>query len=324
MDATDSGGAPPPVAMLAEAMGVPPPPSTAAEAAEWLNTALAALWPFMAAYGSRVIATQGQAALSTALPAWLGTLIVAEVSLGAIPPRVGGVVVVPDEPAAAAGPPPTATQEDGGGDPGATTDGVHGGVNDPAAAARSVTVEADLVYAGDAVVSIDLDTPLTGRVRLGVRHLSLSGRLLLTACPLLPVLPLAGACSAAFVMPPVVGFDLTGWADVDRLQWVRSALTAAVRNVLGGVAALPARLVARLDPSVDFFAVRSCRGGAGVCVGWRRPRERWGGWKTRCPCLCGWEGDGYPRRVLRTLPHARLRGCRRPFRPPHSPLATCV
>ncbi|GAB0497184.1 hypothetical protein MMPV_008508 [Pyropia vietnamensis] len=240
--------------MLAESMGVPPPPSSAAEAAEWLNTALAGVWPFMAAYGSRVLATQGQAALSAALPAWLGTLTVAEVSLGAIPPRVGGVVVVPDAPAAGAARPPAETQADSGGDPGATTCGVDGRVDDAPAAARGVTVEADLVYAGDAVVSIDLNTPLTGCLRLGVRHLSLSGRLLLTACPLLPVLPLAGACSAAFVMPPVVGFDLTGWADVDRLPWVRSALTAAVRNVLGGIVVLPARLGARLDPSVDFFA----------------------------------------------------------------------
>lgn len=44
MDAAGATGAgAPPVAVLADAMGVPPPPPTAAEAAEWLNTAVAAL-----------------------------------------------------------------------------------------------------------------------------------------------------------------------------------------------------------------------------------------------------------------------------------------
>lgn len=198
-----------------------------------------------------------------------------------MPPWVGEVVVVPD--AAAAAPPPPAAKAhgdggghdggggdgDSGGDPGATNDiaiDIDGGDGGGAATgtARGVTVEADIVYAGDAVVGIDLDTPLTGRLRLGVRHLSLSGRLL-TARPLLPVLSLAGAFSAAFVAPPVVGFDLTGWADIERLPWVHAALTAAVTNVLGGVAVLPARVSARLDLSVDFFALR--RGGGGR-AGW--------------------------------------------------------
>lgn len=332
MDAAGGATRAPPVAVLADAMGVPPPPPTAAEAAEWLNTTVAALWPFMAAYGARVISSAGQAALGAALPPWLGTLTIAEVSLGGVPPRVGGVVVVPDAPAAAP-PPPTpppakahggisgdadADADDdadgGGGDLGATTDdGVDGAADGGAAAtavARSVTVEADIVYAGDAVVGIDLDTPLTGSFRLGVRHLALSGRLLLTARPLLPVLPLAGACSAAFVAPPTVGFDLTGWADVDRLPWVRAALTAAVANVLGGLAVLPARVGARLDPSVDFFAVRrpTTRGGAGQA---RATRLGWV-WEATCPCL---RGGGAPSASAcrQTRPRAPVRSCNRPF-----------
>lgn len=298
--AMDATAAPPPVAGLAEAMGVPPPAPTAAEAAEWLNTCLSALWPFMAAYGARVLAVQGQAALRAALPAWLGTLTLAEVSLGSVPPRLEGVLVVPDAAAAAPVPPPVEARASGGGrGPGDAPDGADGasGVDgaDSVApgAARGVTVEADVVYAGDAVVGMDVDTPLTGRLRLGVRNLSVSGRLLLTARPLLPVLPLAGGCSAAFVAPPAVAADLTGWADVDGVPWVRAALNAAVADVLGGVAVLPARLGARLDPSVDFLEVRTGGGGgggAGGCglgeVASPAARALRGGYATATGCAC--------------------------------------
>lgn len=173
-----------------------------------------------------------------------------------------------------------------------------------------MTVEADIVYAGDAVVGIDLDTPLTGRLRLGVRHLSLSGRLLLTARPLLPVLPLAGACSAAFVAPPTVGFDLTGWADVDRLPWVRAALAAAVANVLGGLAVLPARVGARLDPSVDFFAVRRTAAGGGAGQA-RATRLGWV-WGAKCPCLRGGGAPAAPT-CRHTRPCAPVGSCHRLF-----------
>lgn len=297
-------------------MGVPPPAPTAAEAAEWLNTCLSALWPFMAAYGARVLAVQGQAALRAALPAWLGTLTLAEVSLGSVPPRLEGVLVVPDAAAAAPVPPPVEARASGGGrGPGDAPDGADGasGVDgaDSVApgAARGVTVEADVVYAGDAVVGMDLDTPLTGRLRLGVRNLSVSGRLLLTARPLLPVLPLAGGCSAAFVAPPAVAADLTGWADVDGVPWVRAALNAAVADVLGGVAVLPARLGARLDPSVDFLEVRTGGGGGGWCG---RVRIGGGG-EPSCPRPARRVRHGHRVRVLHARPRAPRVGCRRSF-----------
>jgi len=300
--AADAGPAdplPPPPAKLASAMDVPPPAPTDDQAAEWLNTAMTALWPYMDAYLCRLVADVGQAALSAALPGWLGRLEVSEVSFGNAPPRLDNVVVVaqaaapPVPPAAARSAARTAAQA--AADAGArTTDSDRDSDSDSdgeaalAAAARGVTLQADLHFAAaDAVVGVDLVTALFGRLRLGVRSPSIDGRVVVTVRPLVPVLPLAGGLSAAFVSPPAVGFDLTGWADVDRLPAVRAALRRAVGDVLGGVAVLPARVGATLDGSVDFFTVRGRAaregggGGKGRCVGRSRRVGRGG------PCGAG-------------------------------------
>eukprot|EP00123_Amoebidium_parasiticum_P009221 comp19334_c0_seq1/m.22252 comp19334_c0_seq1/g.22252 ORF comp19334_c0_seq1/g.22252 comp19334_c0_seq1/m.22252 type:complete len:517 (-) comp19334_c0_seq1:447-1997(-) len=183
------------------------------ESAEWLNTMLKQLWPYIDGMVQGIIKNSVEPTMNKKLPGMLAPAKFEKCSLGSNPLRIEKVTV-------------------------------HTQRND------SMLLDMDIVLNGNPDISLSLSG---GSIELGVAKLVISGRLCVLMKPLLPVSPLVGAIQAAFINPPTIDLDFTGLGNIADVSFIKSTVHSTIDSVLAGMLVYPNRFLSKLSATVDFF-----------------------------------------------------------------------
>lgn len=98
---------------------------------------------------------------------------------------------------------------------------------------------------------------------LGVRRVTLHGRVSVVLGPLVDRLPVVSCAKVAFVNPPALALDFTGLANVADWSVVDEAVRKIIDDVLKGMLVLPQQLLVKLD--AETSVVEAHQEPLGVC-----------------------------------------------------------
>lgn len=117
----------------------------------------------------------------------------------------------------------------------------------------------DVAWDGEADIELEADL----LPALGVRRLTLRGRVSVTLGPIVDRLPVVTAAKIAFINPPALELDFTGLADVADWSFVDKAVRGIINDVLKGLLVLPQQLLVKLDAQTSI--VEAHQEPLGVC-----------------------------------------------------------
>lgn len=110
-------------------------------------------------------------------------------------------------------------------------------------------IQCDIDVVWDGACDIQL---AAGKIKLGVRNVKLMGRLQLIFKPLSDVLPCIGAIQYGFINKPSLVLDFTGLGNVADLGGIDAMIRNIIKDAIGGVMVLPARLCFKMDVNCDY------------------------------------------------------------------------
>jgi len=112
-------------------------------------------------------------------------------------------------------------------------------------------IKLDLNLDWNGQCDIQLDGTMTPKV--GVKEITLNGRLSILLCPLTNIIPLIGAAQISFINPPELKLNFTGAADVADFSLIDDAVRKVLINIINSVVVLPNRILVKLDATNDYF-----------------------------------------------------------------------
>nr|XP_039266944.1 extended synaptotagmin-1-like isoform X3 [Styela clava] len=182
------------------------------EKAEWLNTVLEQLWPYVSDFVKNIIVEKVEPSICDSNQLLKGFTF-SKVDLGEKSPRVSGIKVYGDE--------QTRRTE--------------------------IVMDLQIIYESDCNISVTVN-----KLSAGIKNLSVRGMMRVELRPLISNIPLAGAVSVAFVHQPSIDFDLTDLGNFFDLPGVDSILRNSVSDCVHSMLVLPEKYVLKLCDDVDI------------------------------------------------------------------------
>ncbi|XP_020611586.1 extended synaptotagmin-2-like isoform X2 [Orbicella faveolata] len=176
------------------------------ERAEWLNKMLVQLWPYINDMVVKILKEQVEPEIQKNVPGFLSSIHFEEISLGEVPPRIGGIKTY--------------------------THNVD---------RNEIIMDIDLIYAGDA----DFKLAVKG-IAVGIEDLQIRGSLRVILRPLIPAAPLVGGVSVFFLNRPDIDFDLTNLANILDIPGLSDIIRGVIDDVVAGFVVLPNRITVPL------------------------------------------------------------------------------
>ncbi|XP_078376188.1 extended synaptotagmin-2-like isoform X2 [Oculina patagonica] len=176
------------------------------ERAEWLNKMLVQLWPYINDMVVKILKEQVEPEIQKNVPGFLSSIHFEEISLGQVPPRIGGIKTY--------------------------THNVD---------RNEIIMDVDLIYAGDS----DFELSVKG-VTVGIEDLQIRGSLRVILRPLIPAAPLVGGVSVFFLNRPDIDFDLTNMANILDIPGLSDIIRGVIDDVVAGFVVLPNRITVPL------------------------------------------------------------------------------
>lgn len=176
------------------------------ERAEWLNKMLVQLWPYINDMVIKILKEQVEPEIQKNVPGFLSSIHFKEISLGEVPPRIGGIKTY--------------------------THNVD---------RNEIIMDIDLIYAGDS----DFELSVKG-ISVGIEDLQLRGSLRVILRPLIPAAPLVGGVSVFFLNRPDIDFDLTNLANILDIPGLSDIIRGVIDDVVAGFVVLPNRITVPL------------------------------------------------------------------------------
>ncbi|XP_022798520.1 extended synaptotagmin-2-B-like isoform X2 [Stylophora pistillata] len=176
------------------------------ERAEWLNKMLVQLWPYINDMVIKILKEQVEPEIQKNVPGFLSSIHFKEISLGEVPPRIGGIKTY--------------------------THNVD---------RNEIIMDIDLIYAGDS----DFELSVKG-ISVGIEDLQLRGSLRVILRPLIPAAPLVGGVSVFFLNRPDIDFDFTNLANILDIPGLSDIIRGVIDDVVAGFVVLPNRITVPL------------------------------------------------------------------------------
>ncbi|CAH3120834.1 unnamed protein product [Porites lobata] len=176
------------------------------ERAEWLNKMLVQLWPYINDMVIKILKETVEPEIQKNMPSFLSSIHFEEISLGEVPPRIGGIKTY--------------------------THNVD---------RNEIIMDVDLIYAGDS----DFELSVKG-ISVGIEDLQIRGSLRVILRPLIPAAPLVGGVSVFFLNRPDIDFDLTNLANILDIPGLSDIIRGVIDDVVAGFVVLPNRITVPL------------------------------------------------------------------------------
>lgn len=119
--------------------------------------------------------------------------------------------------------------------------------------AEEDVIKLDIDVLWDSECDIQLKASIVGS--FGVRSIKLAGRVSVILTPLVGRLPIVGAIQIAFINPPSVRIDFTGFAEIAEFVLIEKTVYNTIDSVLKQMLVLPNRLPFKLDPSASWYDI---------------------------------------------------------------------
>lgn len=119
--------------------------------------------------------------------------------------------------------------------------------------AKDDVIKLDLDILWDSECDIQLHASIVGS--FGVRSIKLAGRISVVMTPLVGRLPIVGALQIAFINPPSVRVDFTGFAEIAEFSLIEKTTYKVIDSILKQALVLPNRLLFKLDPSSSWYDI---------------------------------------------------------------------
>ncbi|CAG0894100.1 unnamed protein product, partial [Darwinula stevensoni] len=187
------------------------------ERAEWLNTMIIRMWPFIGHYVKDMIETSIQPQVQETLKAYkLPGFRFTKTILGNVPPRIGGVksfkqMLSRDE----------------------------------------IVFDLEVIYAGDCKFEC-----MVRGVTIGVNDLKLRGFMRVVLKPLVKTHPIIGGIQAYFLNPPELDFDLTNFANVLDFPGFSDLVRTTVMQQICSFIVIPNKFSMSMAPDVPLVSLK--------------------------------------------------------------------
>lgn len=119
--------------------------------------------------------------------------------------------------------------------------------------AKEDVIKLDVDILWDSECDIQLKASIVGS--FGVRSIKLAGRISVILTPLVGRLPIVGALQIAFINPPSVRIDFTGFAEIAEFALIEKTTYKVIDSILKQALVLPNRLLFKLDPSASWYDI---------------------------------------------------------------------
>ncbi|KAK2570434.1 Extended synaptotagmin-3 [Acropora cervicornis] len=136
------------------------------------------------------------------VPSFLSSIHFGEISLGQVPPRIGGIKTYSHN-----------------------------------VDRNEIILDIDLIYAGDS----DFELSVKG-VTVGIEDLQVRGSMRVILRPLIPAAPLVGGVSVFFLNRPDIDFDLTNLANILDIPGLSDILRGVIDDVVASIVVLPNKI----------------------------------------------------------------------------------
>ncbi|XP_074624645.1 extended synaptotagmin-2-like isoform X1 [Acropora palmata] len=181
------------------------------ERAEWLNKMLVQLWPYINDMVIKILKETVEPEIQKNVPSFLSSIHFREISLGQVPPRIGGIKTYSHN-----------------------------------VDRNEIILDIDLIYAGDS----DFELSVKG-VTVGIEDLQVRGSMRVILRPLIPAAPLVGGVSVFFLNRPDIDFDLTNLANILDIPGLSDILRGVIDDVVASIVVLPNKItvpLTNIDP----------------------------------------------------------------------------
>ncbi|ESO10642.1 extended synaptotagmin-like protein 2b [Helobdella robusta] len=168
------------------------------ERAEWLNKMIQQMWPYIGEHVCKTIASL-EKMIDEKLPSIIRPFKFEEITLGEIPPRLGGVKVYIDN-----------VKRD------------------------EIVLDAEITYAGDC----DINLSMRG-LHAGIKDILLHGMIRIIFRPLINKIPLIGGLEFCFINLPNLDFDLTNLANIFDVPFLNDSLRKIITDQVSNFLVLP-------------------------------------------------------------------------------------
>lgn len=168
------------------------------ERAEWLNKMVQQMWPYIGAHVCKTIRGM-EGMIEENIPSVLRPFKFEEITLGEIPPRVGGLKVYIDN-----------VKRD------------------------EIVMDVEISYSGDCDINVSLKS-----LHAGIKDVLLHGVARVIMRPLINKIPLIGGVEVCFLRPPDLHFDLTNIANILDVPFVNDTLLKVISDQLCNIVVLP-------------------------------------------------------------------------------------
>jgi len=187
------------------------------ERAEWINQIICQMWPFISDMVSDILKNQVEPEIKKSLPSLLKSFKFVEVDLGNQPLKIGGVRVYTEH-----------------------------------VRPTEIILDAEIVYAGDAVVKVGIDPGITA----GISDLQIRGNLRVEFSPLLSKSPLVGGLTCYFLEQPEFDMDLTNLLNVFDFPGLSDMMKRAIGEVIDSFIVLPNRIKVPIGDTKDLESLK--------------------------------------------------------------------
>ncbi|XP_077993101.1 extended synaptotagmin-2-like isoform X7 [Glandiceps talaboti] len=186
------------------------------ERAEWLNSIVKQMWPFLGDYVENVLRNTVEPSIKENLPSSLSSFRFEKIDLGERPLRIGGVKVYTEH-----------------------------------IKRNEIIMDLDIYYAGDCDIEVGLS-----RVKAGIEDVQLHGTLRVEMKPLIPNVPLIGAITVYFLNMPDLDFNMTNIANILDIPGLSGSLRNIIEDQLSQFLVLPNRLVVPMTKDTDVLKLK--------------------------------------------------------------------
>ena len=180
------------------------------EKAEWVNKIMYQAWPFVTGIVEKTLRETIQPEINKNVPSSLKGIKFDVISLGDLPPRVGGVKAHVSK-----------------------------------VRRSEVVLDLDIIYAGDAKITL-----IAKGLTAGIEDLQIRGTLRVVLYPLVSQVPLIGGITLYFVNRPKVDFDLTNALNVLDMPGINMLLRSIVSDTIAQFVVLPNKITVPLAEDV--------------------------------------------------------------------------
>ncbi|KAK3105614.1 hypothetical protein FSP39_001841 [Pinctada imbricata] len=185
------------------------------ERAEWINKFIEQVWPFIGNYVKNLLIESIQPKVQESMKS-IGSFKFANIDLGDIPPRIGGVKV--------------------------HTENVR---------RDEIYMDLDIIYSSDCCI----DVKVKG-ITAGIKDLQLRGNLRVIFKPLISKIPLFGGLSIFFLNNPAIDFNLTSLANAFDIPGLRDMIESIIHEQVAAIMVLPNRIVVPMVEKVNLSLLK--------------------------------------------------------------------